>query len=357
MSEKIPFVLSSKTLSMIIDGKSEIIDRTALNYAAIVDALKKGDSAKVRELVTVRNMLTKLSDGKVEVDQETKKVTYNGEEIHNAVVDRMFEMLSEGFDISPMVNFLTNLLQNESKTSIEELYLFLEASNLPITEDGHFLAYKMVTGEYLDIYSGTYDNHVGNKLQMRRLDVDDNRYNTCSHGFHFCSESYLASGFGSADSGHRIVIVKINPKDVVSIPADYNNAKGRTCEYVVVDELDDWQNRLKAYFVANKKPTHSEASNDGIPEWLEEDEDEEEWDEFDDDDSDLYSVDVTVTESTPTVLVGEDNPAAVLTEAKVRQIRMMAADKWSQTAIAEVIGVSRRTVGRVLSGETWTHVK
>jgi hypothetical protein len=33
------------------------------------------------------------------------------------------------------------------------------------------------------------------------------------------------------------VIVKINPADVVSIPADYNDAKGRTWRYVVVGEM------------------------------------------------------------------------------------------------------------------------
>ena len=38
--------------------------------------------------------------------------------------------------------------------------------------------------------------------------------------------------------GERIVIVKINPRDVVSIPTDYNDSKGRACRYEVVDEID-----------------------------------------------------------------------------------------------------------------------
>jgi hypothetical protein len=32
------------------------------------------------------------------------------------------------------------------------------------------------------------------------------------------------------------MILKINPADVVSIPSDYNNTKGRTCRYEVVGE-------------------------------------------------------------------------------------------------------------------------
>jgi hypothetical protein len=33
------------------------------------------------------------------------------------------------------------------------------------------------------------------------------------------------------------VIVKINPRDVVSIPSDYNDAKGRACRYEVIGEV------------------------------------------------------------------------------------------------------------------------
>ena len=31
--------------------------------------------------------------------------------------------------------------------------------------------------------------------------------------------------------------VKIDPADVVSIPTDYNNAKGRCCKYTVMSEI------------------------------------------------------------------------------------------------------------------------
>ena len=64
--------------------------------------------------------------------------------------------------------------------------------------------------------------------------VDDNQNNTCSSGLHFCSQEYLSS-FG--DSSSRTMILKINPRDVVSIPTDYNNSKGRACRYEVIGEL------------------------------------------------------------------------------------------------------------------------
>lgn len=78
-------------------------------------------------------------------------------------------------------------------------------------------------------------NSPGNTVSMPRYQVDSNRYNTCSVGLHFCSREYLPA-FGCGD-GEKVVLVKVNPADVVSIPVDYNNAKGRTWKYEVVSEV------------------------------------------------------------------------------------------------------------------------
>ncbi len=67
-----------------------------------------------------------------------------------------------------------------------------------------------------------------------REECDDNPDQTCSRGLHFCAASYL-SNYGSG--GSRIVVVKINPRDVVAFPRDYNLAKGRACAYQVVGEV------------------------------------------------------------------------------------------------------------------------
>jgi hypothetical protein len=158
---------------------------------------------------------------------------WKGRELHSTLAVKMIDMLKEGFPIEPMVNFMENLYQNPSKRAVDELYGFLEKGNLPITPDGHFLAYKKVRDNYFDCHSGTMDNSVGQVVEMERFDVDDNKDNTCSTGLHFCSKEYLAS-FGGA----RTMIVKINPRDVVSIPSDYNASKGRACRYEVIGELN-----------------------------------------------------------------------------------------------------------------------
>lgn len=163
--------------------------------------------------------------------------------IPDVLVKRLMQCVNDGFDVQPMVNFITNLYMNPSSTAVNELFLFLESTQLPITDDGHFIAYKIVGDNYKDLYSGNFDNSVGQTPSMPRNQVDDNRSNTCSRGLHFCSRGYLPH-YGKS-KGSRCIIVKINPADVVSIPNDYNNAKGRCWQYEVVGEVKgDWRNDL-----------------------------------------------------------------------------------------------------------------
>jgi hypothetical protein len=102
------------------------------------------------------------------------------------------------------------------------------------------------------------DNSPGKIVEMERNAVDDNMHNTCSTGLHFCSKEYLPH-FGNRDSGKkadRVVILKINPRDVVSIPADYNATKGRACRYEVIGELGVHPDQA---FIA---PVQTEAATD-----------------------------------------------------------------------------------------------
>jgi hypothetical protein len=225
-----PFILQGDNVTLVIDGTPHTINKTHLSYSKIVDAIKASDWASVKELINPTKRLVNFSRGNVAVvDGE---MFWRGQVFHNALASRMIAMLEDGFDVAPLVEFMHNLMRNPSKRAVDELYGFLEKNSLPITPDGCFLAYKRVRGDYKDCHTGTMDNSVGKVVEMERNMVDDNRDNTCSTGLHFCSHSYLAS-FG----GERTVIVKINPADVVSIPSDYNNAKGRACRYEVVGEV------------------------------------------------------------------------------------------------------------------------
>lgn len=228
-----PYLIQGNNIVVVIDNKPHTISKTHITYQKVLDAIKAQDWEGVKDAIEPKKVVLNYGKGNVEVQGET--LFWKGKELHNALSRRMITMLQEGFPIEPMVNFMDNLYQNPSKRAVDELYSFLEKCNLPITPDGHFLAYKKVRDDYLDIHSATMDNSPGQVVEMERHDVDDDKDRTCSSGLHFCSQDYLPH-FGSG-SGDRVVIVKINPRDVVSIPSDYNETKGRACRYEVISEL------------------------------------------------------------------------------------------------------------------------
>ncbi len=225
-----PFLIQGNNLVVVIDNKPHTINKTHISYQKVVDAIKAGEWETVREVIDPKKVVINYGKGNVEVQGD--KLFWNGKEFHNSLSNRMISMLQEGLPVEPLVLFMDNLMKNPSKRSVTELYGFLEKNNLPITSDGHFLAYKKVRKDFKDCHTGTMDNSVGKVVEMERNEVDDDQNRTCSTGLHFCSQNYL-NHFG----GERTVIVKINPADVVSIPTDYDNSKGRACRYEVIGEL------------------------------------------------------------------------------------------------------------------------
>jgi len=134
----------------------------------------------------------------------------------------------------------------------------------------------------MDIHTGTFDNSVGKICEMHRNQVCDDKDNVCSYGLHFCSIGYLPH-YASSDGTCRTMIVKINPRDVVSIPRDHNNSKGRCCRYEVVGEYtEDWRNKdVGSGFKSNL------CGNDGGDyQWPDDEDDEEEGYQEDNDSSD-----------------------------------------------------------------------
>jgi hypothetical protein len=131
--------------------------------------------------------------------------------------------------------FITKLNLNPSARAVNELYTFLEHKFLPLTDNGNFLAYKALRSDYTDVHTGKFNNSVDNVLEMPRNKVDDNKEVGCSYGFHAGTLEY-ARGFRPCNG--KLVVVEINPADVVSIPTDCECQKLRTCKYKVHSEYE-----------------------------------------------------------------------------------------------------------------------
>lgn len=226
------YLIQGKNIVVVIDNRPYTVTSTHIGYEKLKQAIKDSDWDTVKQVVDPAKEILNYGAGHVAV--QGSKVFYRDRELAGVMTQRLIEMYQDGFPVEPLILFMENLMTNPSKRAVEELYGFLEKGNLPLTPDGHFLAYKKVRKDFLDIHSGTMNNAPGQVVEMERNAVDDNMNNTCSTGLHFCSKDYLNS-FG--DSTSRTVILKINPRDVVSIPADYNATKGRACRYEVLGEL------------------------------------------------------------------------------------------------------------------------
>lgn len=131
-----------------------------------------------------------------------------------------------------LVKFWSNCLLNPDKRAQSDLYAFLEHNGIPITSDGCFIAYRSVVrndqGKLVDARTGTFDNSVGSVVKMDRSKCNSDPNQTCSEGLHVAALEY-AKGFAKV-----LLEVKVNPKDVVAIPVDYNGQKMRVCEFQVM---------------------------------------------------------------------------------------------------------------------------
>lgn len=238
----ITYVVTDNAINLTIDGRMEVLHKTHTNYSKVVELLKNnGDVEEIKNLMNPAKKVKEFGEGYLKVKDGVIIYTGQGKDIEvtvdNSLIFRIEAMIDGNFNVKPLILFFENLMLNPSSHSVQGLYSFLEKNELPITDDGHFLAYKKIRHDYMDIKTHTFDNHPGKICEMLRNQVDDDKRNTCSRGLHFASFHYASKEYSSNDTDDRLVIVKINPKDVVAFPDDYNGAKGRCCRYEVIQEV------------------------------------------------------------------------------------------------------------------------
>lgn len=238
-------IFSKDNVTIYANGKTYIVGRQYAEFQDITEALKAGDFERALEMADRATAIKTKSEGAFEVRDGV--VYRNGLPIHNVITERILQFVDEGLPFAPLVKFLENLLSNPSQRAVTESYTFLEHKNLPVTEDGHFLAYKAVRSDYfsktagkITLLSGREENGriyngIGEIIECVRNEVDDDKDRTCSKGLHAGALEYVNSfGNGITD---KIVVVKINPRDIVSIPSDENGQKLRACRYEVIADF------------------------------------------------------------------------------------------------------------------------
>lgn len=236
--------LTNGTLTVILDNGASIL--TARNdhpkWEDIVKAYKAGNETELQSLISLKTVVETYSVGDLSINTST--VTFRGKPLHSVDVNRVLAFLRDGLPYKPLANYIARKMANPSARAISEMYNFLEHKNMPITPDGNIIAYKGVQDSLYSkfgnkatvVLQGTVNeagqilNAIGSTIEVERSSVDDDFRQGCSFGLHAGSLSY-AKGWGP-----RVILVEIDPADVVSVPDDCNCQKLRCAKYKVLGE-------------------------------------------------------------------------------------------------------------------------
>ena len=216
--------ITQNSVIVNFEGKTLAIARGDTRFPQILLAIKENRLAEIPTIVDIEAQFSR--DGLRLVDGQV--MTATGEVLPIELNARIIEFRREGLPFKHLLKFWDNLKANPSYRSREQLFKFLEHNGHPLTEDGCFIAYRGVTEDFKDKHTGKFDNSPGAVCEMPRSEVDDDPTRTCSAGLHAAAWGYAANWSGTR------VEVKINPKDVVAVPVDYNGEKMRICKFEVI---------------------------------------------------------------------------------------------------------------------------
>lgn len=248
----VPFLITENGVTIVYNGKQYSAPSDFWSYNEIISRLKKKDYDGIDRLFDTNQIVQSVAEkietaikneytflGKtITISKEAPyEIKVNGHPVYENISKRIIRMMKDGFDIKPLIKFIARLSNNPSMTSMKECYPFMESANVAIDEEGYIIAYKRVRNDYYDIHSGTVKYEVGSTVEQDRNMVNDDRSVLCSDGLHFCSFDYLRHFVNAPND--RILIVQVDPADVVSVPLDFNNAKARACRIHVIGEIKE----------------------------------------------------------------------------------------------------------------------
>ncbi len=229
------------------DGKvrTVIIQNTNPNWARVIKAYKNKNFSEVLTLIDTPAAIERTFKGEFTV--KNGKVYKGDKECHSYLAGRIIFFAKEGLPYKNLLKFAKNLEANPSERAREELYKFLEHGNFPIDDKGEVYAYKGVQNDFYSKTAGTLPlikgktnaqgriyNAPGEEIECERKHVCDDKNVGCApNSLHVGSFSY-AREFSGGDG--KLMIVKFNPKDCVSVPTDCNHQKLRVCRYEVISE-------------------------------------------------------------------------------------------------------------------------
>lgn len=223
------------------------------NFPSIVEYLEAHkdtndhDPERVKELFDMGMVIgQKFAPLSERVSAMNGRVFFDGVQVNDVVTRKIVDFQEGGEDFMPLVYFMEKIATNPSEHSREHLFRWMTKHDFALASDGDIIAYKGVDKQentffsqssgkaYVNgqLYDGKIPNQPGTVVEMPRSEVTFDPGNGCSSGLHVGNWRY-ARQFAR----HSVLRVKVNPRDIVSVPVDSNDEKVRCCRYRVVEPV------------------------------------------------------------------------------------------------------------------------
>ena len=175
------------------------------------------------------------------VDEKNQKILPNVDKLSNYM--NMAQSLKNYKGLGNLIKRLMAMPES-SDSSVKSVLDFLERADLPLTNEGNILAYKIVAkhpdenGVYLDYYTYSIPQMIGDEVCIDKSLIDTNRDVECSVGLHIARRGYL-----NCFSGDVCLLVMVKPENIITVPHGDCN-KVRACSYLILDVLTEEQDKI-----------------------------------------------------------------------------------------------------------------
>ena len=201
------------------------------NWEQVEEFLRNKDYESIRELINkTSNVLLSYNDGRLSIDGGV--VFLDDNPVEGSLVNRLIEMLQKAEDVKPIAQFIANVYDNPNYNVSDEAYSFVVDDDLPITSDGQLLVYQRVRRNWTDIDTSTLDLSIGTISENVELT--------------FCGQERLDYFFMDWEGGYRTIVIKINPRDIISVPTEH--AQGKCSRYEVVGEIEEEEWKIEGAY-------------------------------------------------------------------------------------------------------------
>ena len=233
------------------DQTIQQISQDNANFGRVVQILTSTPVDEIDEVALLELLIPALGVGKSlnrlseRVAFDGANILFDGDVVNDAIADHILRIVKEGGNVDSykaLVAFMEKLYTNPSESSRNSLYDFIVRHKITIDPDGDFYAYKGVKADGGSIMegfgivdgvsmNGSLPNKPGSILEIPRSKVNADNAVGCGTGLHAGTYDY-ASGWARG----LLLLVKINPRDVVSVPSCSSYQKLRTCRYKVISQ-------------------------------------------------------------------------------------------------------------------------